>query len=225
LLVEECIALRRRIGERYGLAYSLDVRGQLATAEGHPSKARAALRESLHIRHEFGDGSGVADSLESIAALVAASQPECAVQLAGAAEGIRESIGTRQSPMGRALLDRWFGPVRKVLDTQTTTSAWEAGRARHLDQAVELALAATDALPKRSNRSSTHAGRKAALLSPRQQEVAALLAHGFSNRQIARQLVITERTVAAHIEHILDKLGFASRHQVSVWAVERGLLS
>jgi regulatory LuxR family protein len=33
-----------------------------------------------------------------------------------------------------------------------------------------------------------------------------------------KKLVITERTVAAHIEHILNKLGFASRHQVGAWA-------
>jgi DNA-binding NarL/FixJ family response regulator len=54
--------------------------------------------------------------------------------------------------------------------------------------------------------------------------VAALLAHGLTNRQIAEQLVIAERTVASYIEHILNKLGFASRHQVGAWATEHGLL-
>jgi len=53
--------------------------------------------------------------------------------------------------------------------------------------------------------------------------VAALLADGLTNRQIAERLVVTERTVAAHIEHILDKLGFASRHQVATWAAENRL--
>jgi len=36
--------------------------------------------------------------------------------------------------------------------------------------------------------------------------------------------VITDRPVAAHVEHILDKLAFASRTQIGVWAAERGLL-
>ncbi len=53
--------------------------------------------------------------------------------------------------------------------------------------------------------------------------MAALLALGLSNRQIAQRLVVTERTVAAHIEHLLNKLGFASRHQVGAWADEHGL--
>ena len=38
------------------------------------------------------------------------------------------------------------------------------------------------------------------------------------NREIAVRLVITERTAAAHIEHILDKLSFSSRTQIGVWA-------
>jgi len=52
----------------------------------------------------------------------------------------------------------------------------------------------------------------------------ALVAQGLSNRQIASRLVITERTVAAHIEHILGKLGFTSRTQIGVWMAERGLV-
>ena len=62
-----------------------------------------------------------------------------------------------------------------------------------------------------------------AALTVREREVATLLTQGMTNRQIARQLFITERTVAAHLEHILNKLGFASRHQVAVWAVEHDL--
>ena len=62
-------------------------------------------------------------------------------------------------------------------------------------------------------------GRAEDPLTPRERDVAALIAGGLSNKQIARQLVITERTVASHVEHILDKLGFASRTQIGIWAV------
>ena len=50
-------------------------------------------------------------------------------------------------------------------------------------------------------------------------EVARLLAHGHSNRQIAAVLVISERTVHAHVYRILGKLGLSSRSQVAAWAV------
>ena len=62
-----------------------------------------------------------------------------------------------------------------------------------------------------------------AVLTPRQQEVAALIASGLSNAEIARRLVLTEGTVANHVEAILRRLGFRSRTQIGVWAVERGL--
>jgi DNA-binding NarL/FixJ family response regulator len=55
------------------------------------------------------------------------------------------------------------------------------------------------------------------LLTPREGEVAALLARGLSNRQLASQLVITEQTVETHVKHLLGKLGLASRYQVQDW--------
>jgi non-specific serine/threonine protein kinase len=52
-----------------------------------------------------------------------------------------------------------------------------------------------------------------------------LVAQGWTNRRIAERLLITERTAAAHIEHILHRLDFTSRTQIGVWAAEHGLLT
>jgi non-specific serine/threonine protein kinase len=51
--------------------------------------------------------------------------------------------------------------------------------------------------------------------------VAALVAQGQSNSQIASELVISVRTVESHIQHILDKLGFSSRAQIAAWSAAR----
>ena len=59
-------------------------------------------------------------------------------------------------------------------------------------------------------------------LSPRQWEIANLLALGLTNGQIADRLILSPGTVANHIQHILVKLGASSRTQIAVWAVERG---
>jgi predicted ATPase/DNA-binding CsgD family transcriptional regulator len=223
-LAEESIVLHRQIGERFMLARCLDIVGQVTTAEGHYAEARAALRESLQLHHDLGDKPGIADTLECMAALAATeAQPEHAVQLAGAAAGIREEVGAPLSPSGRAMLDKWLVPLRQVLGAETTMVAWEAGRDMPIEHALDLALAATEAPATRSSRPPERSIPQVAGLSPREREVAALLAHGLSNRQIAQRLVVTERTVAAHIEHILNRLGFASRHQVATWAHEHGL--
>ena len=60
-------------------------------------------------------------------------------------------------------------------------------------------------------------------LSAREEEVAALIARGLTNRQIAAELVIAERTAGSHVAHILDKLGFTTRAQIAAWAAKRGL--
>ena len=53
----------------------------------------------------------------------------------------------------------------------------------------------------------------------------ALIAQGLTSHQIAERLVVTERTAAAHVERILDKLGVSSRAQIAVWVSEHGLLA
>jgi DNA-binding NarL/FixJ family response regulator len=59
------------------------------------------------------------------------------------------------------------------------------------------------------------------ILTRREREVAELVGHGLSNRQIAERLVLSTRTVDGHLEHILAKLGFGSRVQVAGWIAAR----
>jgi DNA-binding CsgD family transcriptional regulator len=61
-------------------------------------------------------------------------------------------------------------------------------------------------------------------LTNREQQVAQLLALGFSNKEIADELVITYRTAETHACRILRKLGFSCRGHVVQWAIERGLV-
>src|SRR4051794_6701029 len=72
-------------------------------------------------------------------------------------------------------------------------------------------------------RGRRQAGDEIARITQRQREIATLLAEGLSNAAIAERLILSEGTVANHIEHILRRLGLQSRTQVAVWAVERGL--
>jgi non-specific serine/threonine protein kinase len=55
------------------------------------------------------------------------------------------------------------------------------------------------------------------LLTPREREVALLVAQGLTNGQIAERLVVTKGTAAIHVEHIREKLGFHARAQIASW--------
>jgi DNA-binding CsgD family transcriptional regulator len=80
-----------------------------------------------------------------------------------------------------------------------------------------------DSAPTRPHYDAT--GSRGTLLSPREWEIAALLAQGKGNRDIAGDLVLSERTVHAHIRSIFAKLGFNSRSQVTIWGIQRGIAS
>jgi len=62
-------------------------------------------------------------------------------------------------------------------------------------------------------------------LTRRERQVAAVVARGLSNQEIADDLVVSIKTVEAHVTRILSKLGFSSRAQIAAWAVDKGLAS
>ncbi len=89
------------------------------------------------------------------------------------------------------------------------------------DQFLQAALAT---LPREKPISANRAAKQAyAGLTERELEVVVLIAQGKSNREIAEVLVVAKITVETHVNNILHKLGFTSRTQIAVWAVERGL--
>jgi DNA-binding NarL/FixJ family response regulator len=57
-------------------------------------------------------------------------------------------------------------------------------------------------------------------LTRREMEIARLVSHGFTNRQIAARLCVSTRTVDSHVSHILRKLGLLARSQIAAWIVE-----
>jgi DNA-binding CsgD family transcriptional regulator len=113
--------------------------------------------------------------------------------------------------------EREFASARQVLHTLAASIPDEGLRARFLHAAFET-------LPKEKtiSRRQSEAGQFGGL-TLREREVARFLLQGKSNREIAEALVLSERTVENHIGNILTKLGFTSRAQIAVWAVEKGL--
>jgi len=93
-----------------------------------------------------------------------------------------------------------------------------------LEHATESALMVAEFAAQRSKPTeATPARERLSPLTPREQEVAVLIARGLRNRPIATALMITEGTVENHVQHILNRLGFSSRAQIAAWAVEYGL--
>ena len=95
---------------------------------------------------------------------------------------------------------------------RTAKATWYLGKLRRWARTRRLPFpepAARSAAPRE--------GERASVLSRREREVAALVAQGRTNAQIAERLTITERTAEGHVEHIRNKLGFHSRVQIGAW--------
>ena len=91
-----------------------------------------------------------------------------------------------------------------------------------VSRALELSSSATAVTtPQITSRSQRGSTAPTDPLTGREREVAALIAQGMTNRQIAAVLVISETTAEVHVKHVLGKLGFRSRSQVAAWATER----
>ena len=155
-------------------------------------------------------------------------KPLAATHLLGAATALHESVlakGSASFDYGE-MYDEIAKKVRAQLDVTTFNAAWNVGYAMTLDQATQYALAEikipdTPDTPAQSPRQI--AKEKFDGLTAREREVAALIAQGKSNREIADALVLSERTIEGHVSNILTKLDFTARAQIAAWAVEKGL--
>src|ERR671919_292886 len=110
----------------------------------------------------------------------------------------------------------WPEDTRGALGTERFERLVEDGR--HFDRAEAVALVLGQERPSPRRISPE---REIAVLSRRELEVANLVAKGMTDREIAGELVISQRTAESHVQHILTKLGFKSRSQIAAWAVSR----
>jgi predicted ATPase/DNA-binding CsgD family transcriptional regulator len=238
---DEALLSLRAIDGGPEIARCLSGLGRIALDQGDTGRARRALTESLTRGHAAGLRLGVARSLEAFAELIAMEgEPHRAVRLAGAAAALRETIG--QAPIAGARQERMLAPIRRKLGEYVVAQLWGEGRSTLREAAVAMALAAPRAatVPSQRTAADDQADLSAApaapatlsgtlpgpvtppsTLTPREREIAALIARGLSNKGIADELVISPATVARHVTNILSKLGFTSRAQIAAWAVNQ----
>ena len=140
-LYEESLGLCRALGDEICAASSLSGLGAVAFCQGDYTSAHTLAAESLALRRDLGDKSGIAQCLEALAQVAwAQEQLQRAATVYGAAEALREAIGAPLLSPGRARYDCTVAAVRTALDAEACATAWAAGRAMTLEQAMGYAL-------------------------------------------------------------------------------------
>jgi DNA-binding CsgD family transcriptional regulator len=185
--------------------------GLVSLAQHREIDAGQHFEAALTVRHVGYHQCGALVGLAQLAARKGSF--ERALRLHGAAS--RDRWDTVLYRTDHAHLERqpWIGAAQGALGREAAADAWSAGAAMTPEQAISYALSDAGEPPGEGGP-----------LTRREKEIVVLVAQGLRNREIAGQLVISPRTVDAHIEHIRNKLGLQSRVQVVGWASAQGLL-
>jgi predicted ATPase/DNA-binding CsgD family transcriptional regulator len=228
VLHEEALVLKRQLGEERLVEFSLYNLCLAAYQAGQRARARALGCEALTLCVKAGKIADAARRIEGIADVVVVDSSIGAATLLGAAAALRTAHSI--APRDPAAHERRVAAVRTTLPAPLFVAAWAAGLSMTPEWAIAHALAWTgeeECATPTSGRLSASAEPASVPSSPpltaREQEVAALVARGDSNREIARALGISERTAENHVKHVRTKLGVRSRAAVASWAAEHGL--
>ena len=209
---EECAKLSRAVGLPQVEARALQLIGVTRLQLGELPAARAVLAKGVPAIVDLGDRFAIPPGLSALAGLAAREgRPRAALLLAGAAAAYEQVNETYRPQAIRAFLDDWLEPACKAVGA-AARKLLDKGRRLTLNEAMALGL---DEAPEGSARSS---------LTRRESQVAALVARGLTNREIAGQLYLSVRTVEVHVNRILTKLGFRNRTELAAWAHQEGLL-
>ncbi len=212
---EESLAVCDAHGEGWHRAYATMALGVEVWRQGDHERAEALEAESLIFNRSLDDPLGVGVNLEVLAWISASRQRyQRAARLLGALQNIWQSVGAPLSGYGHLVRyhEGCEAATRQALGKQAFQAAVKEGARLSYDEAMTYAL--QDRLP---GPSAAGEAEPSSPLTPRETEIAELVAQGLSNKEIAATLVIAQRTAEGHIERILSKLGFNSRAQVAVW--------
>ena len=212
-LIEEAHAIARTGAGPALLARTLQAVGDCAWALGNVSRAWAAYHRALGVRIDAGLCVAAVESLESLASLALEQERvEYGVRLLGAAEALRETMGSTRPVPAQDRLDAAAADALASLTPVRYAELHAEGRRLSLPEAAAYAC---------RQRGPRQRGVGWVSLTPAERQVADLAATGLTNREIGQRLFSSPRTVQVHLSHVFAKLGISSRKMLAAEIQER----
>jgi len=206
-------------GDLQTLSYLLSSYGFSLLQHDRPDQAGPLLQESLGIERRLENRDMILYALDGLASHGAmVGRLQRSARLIGAAENLQTETGIRLMPHMEPVLAHARETIVASLGIPALELEIQAGKRMSTDEAVAYALDEKKPAP----RDGPIEPKKVTPLSKRELEIARHIADGMSNKEIASQCFLSERTVETHASNILNKLGINSRVEVARW-VEREL--
>ncbi|WFR73806.1 LuxR family transcriptional regulator [Prescottella defluvii] len=213
---EEVLAITESLGEYEHRARAMWLLGLEMWNRSARTRAAELATTSLRLSRAVDDHFAAEGCIELLSWVCADDgRPERAATLSGAAETLSRAMGTPPAaiPTTRGRHDAARRRARRELGDRAFDNAFGRGFEMGFADAVDYAL------DERSDTEAEPAPTETPL-TRRERQVAALVARGLTNREIASELVIAQRTAEGHVENVLTKLGFGSRAQIAAWVAE-----
>jgi hypothetical protein len=147
-LATDSLAIRRALNAQREAGVSLTLLARIAGAAGETAVAGRLFVESMAVHREVGNRWGIALTLEGVAAMVVATQPELAVRLTGVANATRMAIGRPQAPVEQAVVALGLEPALDNLGPERAARVWADGHTLFEADAVTEALEVMAALER-----------------------------------------------------------------------------
>ncbi|MDG3014661.1 ATP-binding protein, partial [Speluncibacter jeojiensis] len=214
---EKALALAQPHGEYVYRTYTLWSSGIDVWKAGESDRATKFLEDGIRLTRRTDDPVMTFMCLQALSWIFTErGDLHRAAVLMGAADALSRRIGSTPVffPKLTAYQHEFEDRVRDRLGAKRFGDAHREGCAMTTDAAIACALGETSERP-------APAEKNAVTLTKRERQVAELIAEGLTNKAIAGELVISQRTAEGHVDHILTKLGFTSRAQVAAWVAEQ----
>jgi len=225
--LEQALALRRSTDEKWMIAETLSLLGEIAQRQEALAAAGSLYAEALGLGYEVGDKACMAHLLRQIATIaLARNQFEQAERLVGAAERLGSS---KEGVIFHTLVAPPDPASTAMPGAGPSRVDWGGVRTMTVEEAISLALVTLDApdieaAPEMNQQEHVTLRGDFGSLTTREIEVLQLLVKGLTYAQIADRLVVSRRTINAHVTAIYRKLDVNSRNEATYVALERGLM-
>jgi predicted ATPase/DNA-binding CsgD family transcriptional regulator len=224
-LLAESARLSAESGDREVLSHATAALAQALTAQGELGAARSQLLAGGEVVHEMENPLGDMLLLEASAGwLASAARLPAAIEAWARAEGYRAAHQWSTVPEEERTRHRARSVARAEVGTIRFELLWAAGESRDLREAVDVAIEAVGSTDLQDLPAVSIVAQRGRFdLTPREQEVLALVAAGMTDGEIAESLVISKKTASVHVANIKSKLGASSRVEVATIALRESL--
>ena len=214
VVLEDALARSRARDDRFETTWVLGYLGLASCARGDAATAMARNTEAIALWSTIQSPELIAEGLAVVATVTARfGSPERSARLFGAADALRERLGHAFVLPERGFFELAQQSVRERIGEGAYAGAFDAGRLLTLEQAIAEAASGEPVAPSRVQTAADPYG-----LTPREQEVLALLARRLTDPEIAEALFISPQTASTHVKRVFGKLGVSNRREAAALA-------